>query len=355
MFKRTAISVLGLVLIGAFVWSVKIWPKYPSAPAFLNRTGSLSPQPSPSSQPETQFASLTIPFLRDRSYESQLGSLTEIGRTSTYTTYTTNYNSDGLSINGLLTVPAGKSPEGGWPAVVFVHGYIPPTLYQTTQRYVEYVDYLARNGLVVFKIDLRGHGESEGEATGAYYSSDYVVDVLSARSALAGADFVNPTAIGLWGHSMSGNVVLRSMAAQPDISAAVIWAGAGFSYLDLQQYGLSDASYRPPADATERQRRRRELFDAHGTFVPTSAYWQSVAPTSYLSDLQGTIQLHHAVDDLVVDVGYSRDLAASLSASVVQHEYFEYQTGGHNLSGSSFSQAMQRTVTFFQTHLSGSE
>ena len=55
--------------------------------------------------------------------------------------------------NGLLTVPLGDVPAGGFPAIVFVHGYIPPEIYRTTERYVDYVDALARSGFVVFKID----------------------------------------------------------------------------------------------------------------------------------------------------------------------------------------------------------
>src|SRR5690606_8606887 len=107
---------------------------------------------------------------------------------------------------------------------------------------------LARNGFVVFKIDLRGHAESEGEAGGGYYGSDYVVDTLNARAALASSDFVNPKKIGHWGHSMAGNVTSRALAAMPEIPAVTIWGGAVYTYSDMQKYGIDDNSYRPPTD-----------------------------------------------------------------------------------------------------------
>lgn len=131
-----------------------------------------------------KFEELTIPYLRSRSYFGELGEKKLYEEKNQYNSYLTSYKSDGLKINGLLTVPKGDMPSGGWPAVVFVHGYIPPALYKTTEKYLEYVDHLAKSGLVVFKIDLRGHGESEGEPGGAYYSADYVIDVLNAYSAL---------------------------------------------------------------------------------------------------------------------------------------------------------------------------
>lgn len=297
------------------------------------------------------FKELTIPYLRDRTYSSQLNERQLVSESGSYTRYLTSYDSDGLKINAILTIPKGTFPEGGWPAVVFIHGYIPPTLYETTERYVSYVDYLARNGFVVLKIDLRGHGNSEGEASGAYFSGDYVIDTLNASAALQSADFVNKDQVGLWGHSMAGNVVFRSIAAQPQIKAAVIWGGAVYSYQDLQEYGINDNSYRPPTQTSERNRRREELFSKYGQFSPDSAFWKEVAPTNYLGDIKTAVQLHHAVNDEVVSVEYARNLKRLLDSSSIEHEVYEYQSGGHDLEGSSFNLAMQRTVDFYKKHL----
>lgn len=310
---------------------------------------------SPSSQNPPSplpFWEMTVHYLRSQNYQSGLGDLQKISENQNYISYLTSYTSDGLKINGLLTKPAGNPPAGGWPAVVFIHGYIAPSTYQTLgQSYSAYVDYLARNSLVVFKIDLRGHGSSEGEPGGAYYSSDYVIDTLNAYAALKSSGFVNPQRIGLWGHSMAGNVVLRSLAAKPDIPAAVIWAGAVYSYEDFTKYRLNDQSYSAPQMTSERRKKRQELFDTYGEFNKDSPFWKQVAATNYLNELKGAIQLHHAVDDKVVNIEYSRDLIKLLDKTSIVHEFYEYQNGGHNLTGSSFTQAMQRIVEFFNTYL----
>lgn len=301
------------------------------------------------------FADLTIPNLRAKTYDGQLGELTKYQDRSNYTSYLTSYSSDGLKINGLLTQPKGEMPAGGWPAIVFVHGYIPPTLYRTTERYQDHVDYLARNGFVVFKIDLRGHDKSEGTPSGAYFSGDYIVDTLNAYTALQKSGFVNPSSIGLWGHSMAGNVVVRSFAVKPEIPAVVVWGGAVYSYSDQQKYGIDDNSYRPPVNNTQQQNRRRELMEKYGQFSPDSSFWRTVAPTNYLIDLKGAIQLNHAVDDTVVNIGYSRDLDALLDQTAVPHELQEYPSGGHNITGANFSKAMANTVAFYKKYLSGEE
>jgi dipeptidyl aminopeptidase/acylaminoacyl peptidase len=265
-----------------------------------------------------------------------------------------SYISEGNKIYGLLTIPAGESPEGGFKAIVFNHGYIPPSVYQTTERYVAYVDYLARYGFVVFKIDLRGHGNSEGEPSGSYFSPGYTIDAIAALKSLQTLDFVDPQGIGMWGHSMAGNLVLRAMLVEPDIQAGVIWAGAVYSYDDLEKYGIDDNTYRPPETlATQEASRssRREIFETYGQPDAANAYWQAVSLTENIEYLNSPIQLHHAEDDTVVNIGYSYELAGVLQANGKPYEFYNYESGGHNLISPYFDQAMLRTVEFFRNNL----
>jgi len=297
------------------------------------------------------FEEMTIPYLKARDYTSSLEKLVQNSSNGSYTSYLTSYDSDGLKVNGLLTIPSGKTPDGGWPAIVFVHGYIPPSTYRTVSNYTAYVDYLAKNGFVVFKIDLRGHDKSEGVAGGGYYSGDYIIDTLNARAALMNADFVNAKKIGLWGHSMAGNVVSRALAARADIPAIVIWAGAVYTYSDFSQFRISDNSYRPPSDQSLARKKRDELFEMYGAFDPKSEFWKLVPMTNYLSDIKGAIQLNHAVDDDVVSIDYSRNFNKILDSTQIKHELNEYSGGGHNINNSFFNTAMQNTVRFFKDNL----
>lgn len=292
------------------------------------------------------FARLAIPYLRGMELEgSEIWIERSVGETAGYTMMVASYESEGLKINGLLTRPKGEAPDGGWPAVVFVHGYIPPKNYVTTEKYEDYVDGLAEAGLVVFKIDLRGHGSSDGEANGAYYSSDYVIDTLNARASLAKLGYVNPEKIGLWGHSMAGNVVLRAMAVRPEIPAGVIWAGAVYTYRDMAEIGISDASYVPSQNAS--RGKRGELYELVGAPSEGGEFWELVAPASFVGELKGKVQVHHATNDPVVSVEYARNLERIMQAARADYELYEYPSGGHNLTGAVFGEAMWRTVEAF--------
>lgn len=286
------------------------------------------------------FEELTIPFLRDRQYESKIGTLNPYKEYNNYRSYLTSYNSDNLKINGLITIPKGEIPRGGRPAIVFVHGYIPPTQYKTTEKYIDYVDYLAKNGVIVFKIDLRGHGNSEGEPSGAYYSSDYVIDTLNAYEALKQMKEVNPEKVFLWGHSMAGNVVFRAAAVKKDIPKVFLWAGAVFTYSDFVKYGINDNSYRPADMSPDRQEKRRKLFDTYGQISENSSFWKSVSGANYLEGVTTKFVIQHAADDTVVDIGYSRDLFSLLKIQGKSASYTEHKNGGHNILGTSFVQAM---------------
>lgn len=269
-----------------------------------------------------------------------------------YTRYIASYISEGNRIYGLLTIPKGDVPPGGFKAIVFNHGFIPPQSYRTTERYVAYVDTLARHGFVVFKIDMRGHGNSEGEPTGSYFSPAYTIDAIAALKSLQTLEYVDPDGIGMWGHSMAGNLVLRAMLIEPAIKAGVIWAGAVYSYDDYTAYRISDPSSRGAAQAESPSRRRgRELREAYGDPDTSVPFWRAVSLTEHIELLQSPLQIHHAVDDTVVNIGYSRGLAAALLENGKIYEYYEYAGGGHDINSPYFEQAMLRTVEFFRKYL----
>lgn len=297
---------------------------------------------------------ITMPYLRDLEISgSQITFEEELPNTFFYQQHLVSYISEGNKIHGLLTIPNAEPPENGFKAIIFNHGYIPPTAYQTTERYVAYVDYLARNSFVVFKIDYRGHGRSEGEPTGSYFSPGYTIDSIAALKSLQTLDFVDPQGIGMWGHSMAGNLVLRAMLIEPDIQAGVIWAGAVYSYDDLMAYGIDDDTFRPVAtpEGSDRARRSQQIYDVYGRPDSRNVYWKAVSLTENIDFLSRPLQLHHAQDDPVVSIRYSEDLAAELLANGKEYEFHLYEAGGHNLFSPYFDQAMLRTVNFFRDEL----
>jgi fermentation-respiration switch protein FrsA (DUF1100 family) len=269
-----------------------------------------------------------------------------------YDRYYAWYESEGLKIYGLLTVPKGEPPLGGWPAIVFNHGYIPPDQYVTTERYVAYVDGFARSGYVVYRIDYRGHDRSEGDARGAYGSPDYTVDVLNAVAALKQYPAVNPDKIGMWGHSMGGYLTLRAMVISPDIKVGVIWAGVVASYPDMiccWRTPVPGVPTRTPNPAMPAGW-RGSWQSTYGSPEENPDFWQQVSANGYLSEISGPLQLHHGTADTSVPLAFSQNLYWQLDAAGQEVEFYQYEGDDHNLS-KFFSQAMQRSIEFFDRYL----
>ncbi|MCB9138941.1 MAG: alpha/beta fold hydrolase [Caldilineaceae bacterium] len=288
---------------------------------------------------------LTIDYLRSLDYPgSDLVIEQTLAPGVNYQRYVASYQSDGLKILGLLTVPNGDPPAAGRPAIIFNHGYIPPEVYRTTERYVAYQDGFARNGYVTFKPDYRGHGFSEGESRSAYGTPDYAIDVLNATASVKRLDGVDSTRIGMWGHSMGGYLTVRAMLVDPDVKVGVIWGGVVASYPDIMtRWTRSDPM---PAIPSRARRWRQEIMDEVGTPEENPEFWASVSANTYVDELPGPIQLHHGGSDGSVPVLFSELLYDDIIGAGGEAELYVYPGDDHNIS-QQFNTAMARSVAFF--------
>ncbi|MEP3891886.1 MAG: hypothetical protein ABJN69_15630 [Hellea sp.] len=228
---------------------------------------------------ELQIASLedvTIPALRARDYESEIlvesidtddcvgdNSVASLPNASgTYKSYMASFHSDGLRQYARLTVPDGPAPEGGYPFILFLHGYIgqekapdysigcnPENLY-----YSELTDAFARAGFAVLSPGYRGHGTVNGvPAEGISYleafdqgsglsTQFYAIDALNFAAGLTQVDGrafpeqsfdFDMSRYFLLGHSQGGDAGLTFLSAigeghhdhlRPVQSA--LWSGA---------------------------------------------------------------------------------------------------------------------------------
>lgn len=311
----------------------------PTATLVANAADGQTPFPSP-----TPLSPLAIEAMRARDYPGSdiiIEQVLEPG--SNYQRYIASYQSDGLKIYALMTVPDGEKPATGWPVIVFNHGYIPPSQYRTTERYVAYQDALARAGYITFKSDYRGHGNSEGTPSG-HFAPGYTVDVLNAVGSLQTYPDADANRIGMWGHSLGGEITLRAMVISPDIKAGVMWAGTVAPPGD--QLGMWGGGLHGGPSAP------RELVDQYGPPEENPAFWASLSATSYLGYLSGPVQLHHGEADPEVPLSWSQALYDAINQAGRVAEIYTYPGSGHNIS-QGFDLAMQHTIEFFDKYVKG--
>ena len=285
---------------------------------------------------------LSLDLLRARTFE---GSDFEVVRPLTpgvnYDQYVVSYLSDGLKIYALLTVPQGPIPPTGFPVIIFNHGYIPPSVYRTTERYEAYVDAFARQGYIVVKSDYRGHGLSEGDPEGAYGSPGYVIDVLNAVASVRRFPQADPNRIGMWGHSMGGYITLRAMVIDPTIRAGVIWAGVVLGY-----EAMFDRWFRRRSSSSW----RAEMIEEYGSPEDNPAFWRNLSANNFLTDLGGPLQIHHGTGDATVPYDFSITLDEEMRAAGMPSELILYQNDDHNIAQNRDT-ALTVSYVFFDAHV----
>jgi uncharacterized protein len=300
--------------------------------------------PDPSTHPNSIVA------LKARAFPgSQIKLERQLKNGLNYRQWIASYQSDGLKILALLTIPNAKVPKDGFPVIIFNHGYIPPEQYRTTEKYLAYQAGFAKNGYIVFKPDYRGHGFSEGKSSSAYTSAGYTVDVMNAVSSIKTLKQANPARVGLWGHSMGGYLTLRALILNSGAKAAVIWGGVVAPHLEVFKFFNS----RPRAENARYSRyinERKKLYATFGSPEENPEFWNALSANTFITKPIAPIQLHHGLSDTVVPPRFSSILAAELKAVKSPVELFTYPRTDHNLS-QSFGVAMRRSVAFFDRYL----
>jgi predicted acyl esterase len=123
---------------------------------------------------------------------------------------------DGTAIAATLYVPEGAMPAGGWPAIVFLHGFAGDR--RQTNAIAEGYGFVGQD-FAVLTFDARGNGESGGLV--GIDGPREVADTRAIRDWLAARPDVSDARIGAWGISYGGGAVLNSLVAGVPWAAVV--------------------------------------------------------------------------------------------------------------------------------------
>ncbi len=264
-----------------------------------------------------------IENLRQMDFEpSQIAIENTIASNDTYTGYLFSYQSEGLKIYGRMNVPVGAGP---FPVVILNHGYFNQSSFTSGDGTQTMADILARNGYLTLASDYRGFGKSENDAQGSRgHNPNYAIDVLSLVASIGNVEKADPMRVGMWGHSMGGEVSLRTIEATDKVKTVVLWAPTSTNReTNSSFYGGS--------------RHSTQGEEAHND--------------NDLAYINTPISLHQGLSDTEVDPEWSKELNADLGKLDKQVEYFEYPGQDHNFRNLGWDVISKRTVDFFDKYL----
>lgn len=357
-FLRIVSEVLFLSLLFGLAYSLRAHPlhiQHVTHSVLLTTPfpSTYNPTPRPS-RPITlpTLHPLSIASMRNRTYTpSQISIISTLPPHNTYSSYIVSYVSDGYTVYGLLAIPNSTPSKDGFSAIIMNHGYIDPKVYSTVSDYESEVDAFASHGYVVLKPDYRGTGQSQGTAEVAYGSPADSIDSLVAFWSLQSYPNVNPNAIGMWGHSMGGNVTLRDIEITSGVRAAVIWSGVVASYQNLISFwGIDSTS---PGQTGEES--LEALIQKYGMPKQNPIFWNGIDPTQHLDLVSTPMLLQVGLQDTLALPQFSKDLFTSLQAKGKTVQYDEYANESHELQGDAHNQIIDQTLLFFDTYLKPNE
>jgi uncharacterized protein len=138
----------------------------------------------------------------------------------------------GVTLAGTLTLPPGNGP---FAAVLLLTGSGPQDRDETIlghKPFLVIADALTRRGIAVMRVDDRGVGGSSGSVSSST-TEDFAGDALAGVTFLKGRNEIDPTKIGLMGHSEGGLIAPIAAARSKDVAFIVLMAGTGLPGIDI--------------------------------------------------------------------------------------------------------------------------
>lgn len=136
----------------------------------------------------------------------------------------------GILLAGTLTKP---SDGENLPAVVLITGSGRNDRNETSMgHFLLLSDYLTRNGYAVLRYDKRGVGDSEGDY-GQATTFDFAKDTEAAMEYLLTLPDINPSSIGLIGHSEGALIAPMIASGNKNVAFIIMMGGIGIEGKDL--------------------------------------------------------------------------------------------------------------------------
>lgn len=299
---------------------------------------------TPEASETPAYDPVSLPALMEKEFNGRDFTLGEVlDENGWYTRYHITYTSGDLTVSGIMNIPKGTPPEGGFLVAFLNHGHIDTSVYTNGRGLRREQDSLARQGFAVVHSDYRNHAQSDDDPDAeANVRIGYIEDVINAVIALREADIpsVNAERVGMLGHSMGGGITQAIMVVKPDlIDAAVLYAPVSSDVVDSYDRWLSRDS-----ENVERIRERHGLPEENPTF------WEQLSPRTYFDRVTAPAIIFHGTADESCDLAWSYETRDLLRAAGKNVELVEYADEPHEFIHA-HADFMEKTAAFFEEHL----
>jgi dipeptidyl aminopeptidase/acylaminoacyl peptidase len=246
--------------------------------------------------------------------DRQVGSVRDV-------TYTA---SDGLALDGVLTLPPGAKAQN-LPVVILPHGGPIGIVDQVGFDWMAQA--FASRGYAVFQPNYRGsggHGAAFRDAGFGEFGRKMLSDISDGLDALAKQGVVDRHRACIVGFSYGGYAAMAGVTVQQGLYRCAV-AGSGLSDLPLMLTWVA-RRYGAPSASLSFWR------EAMGPTVPGAPSLKSISPVAYAARADAPILLIHGEDDSVVPLEQSQIMYSALKNAGKPVEYIQTKSEDHWLS-----------------------
>ena len=302
----------------------------------------------------------TIAGLRERDFpggEIQIGA--RIAFNDQFSTFLISYPSEGLTITGVLNIPAG---EGPFPVIVMNHGFYPRSEYTSGDGSQRAAEYLTQRGYITVSSDYRTWGGSDFGFS--FFHTGLVADMMNLLASLDSIPQVDVSRIGMWGHSMGGGITTKILTLESPVRAAVLYAPNSADDADLIArwgYGcIGDIAAGELLDTCNSadvipESLPAEVIAAYEVAAQSPERMREIAPYYHLDSVNVPVQIHigSADGDYIGSTPpeWSYKLNQALLDWNKNVQLFVYQNQRHSFTGDAWILFMDRAVEFYDENL----
>lgn len=282
----------------------------------------------------------TIAALRERparAKDFRIRAAVGTQETAAYQKFPITYTSGALTLTGIMNVPSGPVPDGGFPVLILNHGLIDPKIYASGRGSKREQDFFSRRGYITVHPDYRGHASSSQNANPHHdFYAGYTEDVMALVEAIKNYEgaLMDASRIGMWGHSMGGGIAARIAVLSPDIRAFVLFAPISAD--------AEENFYELGADEV---RWLRATYGEAGADI-----YRRISPIEYFADVRAPVQFHHGAQDREVPMSFSEKMFETLTRLNKKAELFIYPGEAHEFADA-WPLAASRALQFFDKYV----
>jgi dipeptidyl aminopeptidase/acylaminoacyl peptidase len=302
----------------------------------------------------------TIEGLRQHEYQGgKIHIRSMLDENEAFTTYVIDYPSDGLTITGIMQIPAG---EGPFPVIVLNHGFFGRSQFKSGDGTDRAAAFLAKHGYITLAPDYRSWGESDTDTS--FFYSGLAIDVINLLNAIPSIPQADPERIGMWGHSMGGGVTMKVLVVDPRVKAAVLYSPVSADQVDvINRWGMGcfgdiargELIIGCNSSDVIPETLPLNLKSAYRFAASDADTLRKISPINYLDFINIPIQIHYGTEDGKVLNGtppqWSVKLTQALRDAGGNVELLRYDGEGHSFIGQPWFTFMERTLRFFDQNL----